>query len=156
MRKLRASIICALGLLFTAYLYAQSIPGTLVQQSPTRLDSPTNCSTGTGAAAAAVTVTITPTGSNTVYLTYLEVTNYVSATETGNAAPNLVTITGITGSPVISMATAGATVGAAVDRYIASFVPAVKATAPGTNVVITTPAFTGAIWRVNACYYFAP
>lgn len=146
-----------LGLMLcVSSVWAQSVPGTLTQQSPTRLDAQTNCTTATGAAAAAVTATITPTGGNSVYLVFLEVTNYTSAAETGNAAPNLITITGITGSPVLSMVTASATVGALADRYIASFAVPLKATAPGTNVVITTPAVTGALWRVNACYYFAP
>lgn len=153
MKMKRIAITLALLLAFAGSAFAQG--PTATQQSSTQLTAATNCTTGTGAAAAAVTVTITPTGGNSIYLSYLEITNYVSAAETGNAAPNLITITGIPGAPVITMATAGATVGAAVDRYIASFSSPLKGLI-NTNVVITTPAFTGALWRVNACYNTAP
>jgi hypothetical protein len=144
-----------LGLmLYVSSVWAQSVPGTLIQQSPTRLDSPSNCQTVTAAAAAAATLTITPTGGNSVYVSLIEVTNYASVTETGNVAPNLVTITGLQSSPILTMATA-LLVGA-VDRIILPFGIPVKSVAAGTNVVITSPAFAGAIFRINACYYFAP
>ena len=155
MKKILLLIPLVLCLLASSVL-AQSIPGTLTQQSPTRLDASSNCQTVTAAAAAAATLTVTPTGGNSVYITYLEITNYASALETGNAAPNLVTITGISGSPIISMATGCATVGSICDRYIMAPDLPVKGTAPGTNFVVTTPAFAGALWRINSCFYFAP
>ena len=156
MKKCIHIALVLLGVLIGSDVFAQNVPGTLTQQSPTRLDAVTNCSTGTGAASAAVTVTVIPPGGQFVYVTYLDVTNYVSAAETGNAAPNLITITGIQGAPVVSMATAGATVGSVADRYLAYFTIPIKGVTAGTNYVITTPAVTGALWRVNTCYYFAP
>jgi hypothetical protein len=79
-----------LGLMLcVSSVYAQSVPGTLTQQSPTRLDAQTNCTTATGAAAAAVTATITPTGGNSVYLVFLEVTNNrITSIEYGNSKCN--------------------------------------------------------------------
>ena len=145
--------VCLVLSVLSGEAFAQSVPGTLIQQSPTRLDAAGMVSTS---ASSAATITITPPASWNVYFSNIEITNCAGGTAVTAAAPTTVTTTNLNG--------AAWTVGSGVTAGLcqpspanSTFPLALKSAAPGTAVTIILPTFvTNQTVRVSAYYYFAP
>jgi hypothetical protein len=105
----------------------------------------------TAAAGSAATCTVPAAGSGlSNYITALSIEVVASATVSGTA-PNIVTSTGITGTPSFNMA--GALAAGAIDRYVITFPSPLKGSAANTAVVFTSPAVTSLLFRITAYYY---
>lgn len=140
-------------LLAVSQVFAQGVPGTLTQQSPTKLDTAGLVSTS---ATSASTITITPPSSNSVYVTNVEITNCAGGTAVTAAAPTTVTTTNLGGAAwtVGSGVTAGLCQPSPING---PFPMALKSAQPGLAVTLVLPTFaTNQTIRVTAYYYFAP
>ena len=108
----------------------------------------------TAAAGSAVTLTIPAAGAGIFnYLVYLQIVLYAAAALTGGASPQLVTTTGIVGTPTFTFPTALA-IGTVAEQKIEGGTPIVG-TAANTAMTIVTPALANAIYRVNAAFFTA-
>ena len=146
-------LIIPLLILLSTSAFAQSVPGTLTQQSPTKLDAAGLVSTS---ATSAATITITPPASQNVYITNVEIANCAGAAAVVAAAVTTISTTNLNG--------AAWTVGSGVAAGLCqpspantSFPLALKSATPGTAVTFVLPAFaTNQTLRVSAYYYYAP
>jgi hypothetical protein len=107
--------------------------------------------TATAAAGSAVTVTIPATAGKSNYLAYLQIIAYASVTVAGAVAPTLVPVTGLPAALTFTFPTALA-VGTTAEQKIEG-ISAVRASAVNTAIVISAPATTSIIWRINAIYF---
>lgn len=149
MRKLALALSFLVGLTTLAFAQAQT------QQSPTRLDACT--SVGYAAATSAqATLTITPPSGQYVYMCGFSFD--VCNSGTAGTAQNNVTFTStnIVGLPTwqYSFAAAINTCVSPIREYLPT---PLKSAAPGTAVVITSPATdTNVTYTIRVPYYFAP
>lgn len=154
--KFNRLVITVLFLLIPYVAYAQQAPQ--IQQSPTRLDAATKCTSATAAAGSAATATLTPNGANFMYITFIDITAYASAALTGAAAANTATFAGVSGAPVVKLATKSPAApttdtGALADRWYYPGPNPLKSTTAGVAVTITTSTQTGMIFNIVACWY---
>lgn len=150
--KLTVLLVVAVVLVAAALLFAQSVPGSLVQSSPTRLDAATNVQHSHTSAA---TITLTASGSQSIYITAIDITDCAGTTVTA-ATPLFITTTGITGSPQYMAGTTG-TAGMCDPATMIAFQEPLKSQTPGTNVTFVLPTFTTQqTISVNVYYYLAP
>lgn len=133
--------------------------GSLIQQSASRLDASTNVAVGTNFNTVNSTSVATATGvaGQYVYLTGLVID--LCGDTTGTAAtPNLLfTSSGIAGSPSWQYADTAALSLSTCKHWGETFTIPLKASATGTNVVVTSPAallHTG--YGIKIFYYTAP
>jgi hypothetical protein len=159
MRKLLAS----LALLFACSLpaFAQGVcggQGACVQQSPTRPDAAIAVALGTNAGTAnqQSVATVTVPGGLYAYVTAIYMD--VCGNGTGSAETNdNFTSTGLTGTPSWSFSATAANILSTCLRLGDSFATPLKSSAPGTNVVITSPtAKTNNSFTIRVYYYLAP
>lgn len=126
------------------------------QQTATRLDACTNMGYTTATSAQA-TLTVTPPGGQYVYMCGFSFDVCVGATA-GTAQNNVTfTSTNIVGLPTWQYSYAAA-IDTCVSPPIRDFPPTpLKSAAPGTAVVITSPATdTNVTYTIRVPYYFAP
>ena len=115
--------------------------------------SATAAQSNTGASAAAVTLTIASAGAGLFnYCSFLEVTMFAAAALVAAATPVLITTTGITGTPTISMSAPLLAQGAVEERLYV-FDPPLKGSAAATAMTFVAPATTSTIWRLNAMFF---
>lgn len=123
-----------------------------VQQSPTVLTAATNTQHSHTSAA---TITLTAAGSQSIYITGIDITNCAGTTVTA-ATPLFITTTGLTGSPQYMVGTNG-TAGMCNPATMIAFGHPLKSQTPGTNVTLVLPTFTTQqTVSVNVYYYLAP
>lgn len=134
-------------------------PGTTcVQQSATRPDAAIQVQMGTnvGTVNQQSVATVTVPGSLSAYVTaiYLD----VCGNGTGSAQTNVnFTTTGLSGTPSWSYSTTAANILSTCLRLGDSFATPLKSSAPGTNVVVTSPtAATNNSYTIRVFYYLAP
>jgi len=152
----RGAFAFALLLALAAGAVAQQ--GSLVQQSGSRLDAGISVAIGTNNNTvnqqSVATVTV-PAGFY-AYITAIALEECGDAT--GTAAVNVnFTSTGITGTPSWSYSASAANSLSTCTRQFESFSSPLKGSAPGTNVVITSPSallHTG--FGIRIYYYIAP
>ena len=108
--------------------------------------------TGTAASGTGVTITLPAVASKFHYITLIEIRQYAAAALTGGATPVVVTSTNLPGSVAWTFDTALA-IGVSQAQIFVPTAP-LKSSVANTNSVITCPATTSVIWRVNV-YYFA-
>jgi len=106
----------------------------------------------TAAVNTGVTLTIPATAGLFNYLVLLEITLFFVTVPTPGSSPQLVTSTGITGTPTFSFSLPAAAIGT-VENRIYSFPSPLKGSAVNTAMTIVCPAQANSIWRVNG-YYF--
>jgi hypothetical protein len=154
MKKLTLLLLFAVSLIF-----AQS-PSS-VQQSATKLDVGLfNQNTATSA----TTLTLTPPGSQSVYITQIDISNCQDATGiAAAAAPTYITSTNLGGALAANslswMMGSGLVTGtgSCVQSYSITYPTGMKSTIPGTPVTIITPTYiTHQTIRVSVTYFFAP
>lgn len=159
-RATRTLVLVALlisGLLLAATAWAQSVPGTLVQQAPTRLDA-ANLTGHSHTSAATISFTV-PSG-NYLYLTGVDIVDCAGGSAVTAAAPTFLTIsTGSIGGPGLPqwMIGSGATAGLCQPGPSVEYVVPVKITPSAGTVVFTMPTFaTNQTVSVNLYGYTAP
>lgn len=114
-----------------------------------------NWITATAAISTGIAATVPAPGAGLFnYITYWSVVLFAGAALTPAAAPVLVPITGLTGSPQLAFGNAGAQ-GTVQEQKYEGNAP-LKAAAAAATVVFTAPVLTGGIWRINVAYYVAP
>jgi hypothetical protein len=127
------------GSVIDTFLYAKDLPATTA--------------TVTAAVGIVATLTIPAAGVGLYnYLVALYVEKFAGAVLTAAATPVLVPITGLLGNPILSFSASADAVGTSVPKEIVSSKP-IKGSATNTTLVVSCPAVTGVIWRVNAVYY---
>jgi len=159
MRKLWLSALMLLGLALPAF--AQNVcgsQGACVQQSPTRPDAAiaVQMGTNTGTVASQSIATVNVPGGLFAYVTaiYMDVCGNGTGTLETNAN---FTSTGLSGNPSWSFSTTAANILSTCLRLGDSFATLLKGSAPGTNVVITSPsAATNDSFTIRVYYYLAP
>lgn len=146
-------LLAALLLLAPAGGWAQSVPGTLTQQSPTLLDA---CTSTVNSATSGATLTITPPAGQSVYLCAVTYENCAGASAVTPTNPASITTTNLSGSPRWFVGT-GAAAGLCQPSPAIVLPRTLKSTVPGTPVTIILPAFAGTqIINFTAWYYTAP
>lgn len=149
MRFKKQLVICVLVL---ASVFSFGQVATSVQQAPTVLTAATNVQHSHTSAA---TITVTASGSQSVYITGIDITNCAGTTVTA-ATPLFITTTGLTGSPQYMVGTNG-TAGMCNPASMLAFGHPLKSQTPGTNVTLVLPTFTTQqTVSVNVYYYLAP
>lgn len=132
--------------------------GTCVQQVPTRLDAGTFVAQGTNdhTVNQQSVATVTVPGGMYAYITAVIID--VCGDATGTAATNTnFTSTGIIGTPSWSFSATTGTTAALCQHFGDQFAIPLKSSAPGTNVVITSPsAQVHTAFNIRVFGYFAP
>ncbi len=145
-----------LGLMLcVSNVWAQGVPGTLIQPSPTHLDVCTGINAKSTAVNTLATVTIPAISGQSIYLcgVSFEVTN--SATGAVTQANVCFTTTNMGGIQWCYSSTNAA-------NTSTTFIPTLPATyvksgIPGTAVTIVSPAINAQIiYNINAYFYYAP
>jgi hypothetical protein len=159
MRKFAFSLVALLALALPAA--AQNVcgsQGACVQQVPTRPDAAiaVQMGTNTGTVNTQSVATVSVPGGLFAYVTgiYLD----ACGNATGSASTNVnFTSTGLSGNPSWSFSATAANLTSTCLRLGDSFATPLKSSAPGTNVVITSPAATtNTGYTIRVYYYFAP
>lgn len=150
----KALIVVGAVLAIAVLLLAQTgVPGTLIQASPTHMDAATNVQHSHTSAA---TITLTASGSQSIYITALDITNCAGTTVTA-ATPLFITTTGLTGAPQYMVGTNGTAGMCNPSSMLAFGGQPLKSQTPGTNVTLVLPTFTTQqTISVNVYYYLAP
>jgi hypothetical protein len=165
MRRLLLALVALLALEgWYDIAHAQQIG---VQQTATRFDAGTNVGFTQAAVGSSSVVTITPPGGQYVYLTGIGID--VCQNGTGAAITNLnVTSTGIVGTPSWSFSSPSALNTCAVGSNSGgvglqngttvkeTFAVPLRSSAPGTNVVLTSPTTAQVQYTIRAYYYVGP
>lgn len=141
--------------IFAPQVFAQGVPGTLTQQSPTRLDSCTGINAKSTAVNTLATVTIPAVSGQYIYLcgVSFEVTN--SATGAVTQANVCWTTTNLGGIQWCYSSTNAANTSTTFTPTLPT--QTVKAALPGTAVTVLSPAINAQIiYNANAYYYYAP
>lgn len=145
-----------LGLVLSvSQVFAQSVPGTLTQQSPTRLDACTGINAKSTAVNTLATVTITAVSGQYIYLcgVSFEVTN--SGTGAVTQANVCWTTTNMGGVQWCYSSINAANTSTTFTPTLPT--QTVKAALPGTAVTVVSPGINAQIiYNVNAYYYYAP
>lgn len=159
MRRLSLSLLALLALALPAF--AQNVcgsQGACVQQSPTRPDAAiaVQMGTNTGTPNQQSVATVTVPGGLYAYVTAIYMD--VCGNATGSAQTNVnFTSTGLTGTPSWSYSATAANILSTCLRLGDSFATPLKGSAPGTNVVITSPSgVTNNSYTIRVYYYLAP
>lgn len=160
MRRFCYSLVALLAL--AAPVAAQNVcgsQGACVQQSPTRPDAAiaVQMGTNTGTINTQSVATVTVPGSLFAYITaiYFDV---CGSNTTGTLETNAqFTSTGLSGNPAWQFSTTAANILGTCLRLGDSFATPLKSSAPGTNVVITSPAAVAQdSFTIRVYYYLAP
>lgn len=132
--------------------------GTCVQQVPTRLDATTFVAQGTNnnTVNQQSVATVTVPGNMSAYITAIVID--VCGDATGTASTNVnFTSSGITGAPSWSFSSTTGTTASLCFHMGDQFAVPLKSSAPGTNVVITSPAAVlHTAFNIRIYGYFAP
>lgn len=132
--------------------------GTCVQQVPTRLDATTFVTQGTNnnTVNQQSVATVTVPGNMYAYITAIVIDICGDATGTAATQVNF-TSSGISGSPSWSYSATTGTSAATCQHWGDQFAIPLKSNAPGTNVVITSPAaILHTAFNIRIFGYFAP
>ncbi len=152
-RGLLMTLVGGLFLMSAQFVNAQGIPGTLVQQTPTRLDSATQSASS---ATSAATLTLTPNGGEYVYIYAVDVANCAGASNVVAAAPTTITTTNISGSLSFTLGS-GTTAGQCTQFEAIAYPTGLKSQTSGVATTFILPTFaTNQTVRLNVIWRSAP
>lgn len=130
----------------------QSQSASAVQQTATMANATTKIAVGNAASGSQSTATLTPSGSNSVYITLIDLEACTSAAPT--AQTNVTwTSTGITGAPVWQLSIPATADYCTPIRIDLPATP-LKSSTPGTAVTIVSPAGATSIQYTGIVYWY--
>lgn len=109
--------------------------------------------TVTGAAGAVAVCTLPLVAGLRHYIDSLHIVRSATVAFTPSATPTLVTTSNLPGSPVFTFGSDAGGVGIDKEQRLDCGPEGLAASVLGTNTVISCPAVTGVIWRVNCLYH---
>lgn len=109
----------------------------------------TLCVSAVGTAASSLIVTLPAVINKYHVITFLEITKYNTANSASSATPNNVTTSNLPGNLAFTFSTTGTAGGAFTLTYPDLNL---KSSSPNTDTVLTCPAYSNTLWRVNVFY----